>query len=248
MWQRSFESEPQLWQSVVNGDGCGALDGHDFAQSPQHPWLAGVPFFSPDNWAATYDYPLICYLHDDNRSEQDLWKWFPAISDQNYLAVGARAPFPSQTAMPGQFRWRGQRPGATAAVIQESIELVLRGWNVHPDRIYLFGEGNGAVAALQQFMLAQLHRETEEEIRFAGVICRDLPAWWARALPPIADFASGRILLMDPMLDDEDGEAPAAIDGLSESGIAVTLLSDSGMAPANAINHWIMGGISTAVH
>jgi len=245
MWQRIFGPGVPSWKGSLKGDGCGALEDQEHRVSLQHPWMAGAPVYAPDNWSSRYDYPLICYLHDDNRSEYDLWNWFPAISDQNYLGLGVRAPFPARSLMPGQFRWRGQRPDATAAVLHEAVETVQFDWNLHPDRIFLFGEGNGAVAALQQFMLNQL-RSDDDEIRYSGVICRTLPDWWTRALPPVAEFASGRILLMNPHLDD-DGETSAAIDGLCESGLSVTLSSHSETSPASEINHWIMSGIATAV-
>jgi len=247
MWQRSFQSQPQPWDGLTNGDGCHAMDGRGISVSMQHPWMSGTPLYAPDNWAPTYDYPLICYLHDDDRSEQELWRWFPAISDQNYLGVGIRAPYPTQNSIPGQYRWRGQRPDATAAVLNETIQMVQSGWNVHPDRIVLFGEGNGAVAALQQFTLNQVCSD-EESIRFSGVICRDLPSWWARAIPPVVEFGTGRILLLDPVLEiDEDGEVPAAIDGFNEAGISVTLAGKSDTSPAGLINQWMMAGVSTAV-
>ncbi len=246
MWQRFFNTDPQRPNGQMNGDGCGIMDRHEFAVSLQHPWMSGTPFYAPDQWAPTYEYPLICYLHDDNRNEQDLWNWFPAISDQNFLGVGVRAPFPMPNAMPGRYRWRGQRPDATSAVLQEAIDLVDRGWNIHPDRIYLMGEGNGAIVALQQFLLNQFHREPDE-ILFAGVICRNLPSWWARTLPPVADFASGRILMLDPVSPEDEGETLAALDGMQESGISVTLCGPEPTDPAQVINHWILSGISTAV-
>lgn len=246
MWERIFESDAFPKNISVNGDGAQALETPTGNLSPQHPWVSGAPVYAPDQWAPTYDYPLICYLHDDSRSEHDLWRWFPAISDQNFLGVGVRAPFPALTTLPGQFRWRGQRPDATYAVLCEAIEFVQQDWNVHPDRIILFGEGNGAVAALQQFMLNQFHRD-EHLLRFGGAICRHLPAWWTRALPPLEDFASGRVLLMDPIGEDVDGEIPAAIDGLNEAGISVTLAEDRTVSPAQLINHWIMSGVMTAV-
>lgn len=251
MWKRSFEPEfasnSLLWKPNLNGDGCDAMIGRDFSALVPHPWVSGPPFFAPENWAPTYDYPLICYLHDDSRSEQDLWRWFPAISDQNYLGVGIRAPFPAHTSMPGQYRWRGQRPDATAAVLSDAIETVQQDWNVHPDRIVLFGEGNGAVAALQQFMLNQC-RSDGHTIHFSGVICRHLPGWWARVLPPVSEFAAGSILLLDPVAGDDDGESPAAIDGLSESGISVKLAQTSETSAAQVINHWVMSGVSTAIY
>lgn len=246
MWERVFESETFPKKLSVNGDGGQSLEAFSGTISLQHPWISGAPVYAPDHWAPTYDYPLICYLHDDGRSEHDLWRWFPGISDQNFLGVGVRAPFPAQSSMPGQFRWRGQRPDATHAVLCEAIEYVQEEWNVHPDRIVLFGEGHGAVAALQQFMLNQLRRD-HQGLRFGGAICRNLPTWWARVLPPLEEFVTGRVLLLDPIAGESGGEISAAIDGLNEAGISVTLTEDRAAAPTHLINHWMMSGILTTV-
>ncbi|WP_437187117.1 hypothetical protein SH668x_000498 [Planctomicrobium sp. SH668] len=245
MWQRSYHPGLDNWNGYVNGDGSSVFDDSTRSVSMQHPWMSGVPFFVPEAWAPTYDYPLVCYMHDDSRSEQDLWKWFPSISDQNYLAVGLRAPFPAQSQMPGQYRWRGQRPDATAAVLNDSVAAVEENWNVHAERIYLMGEGSGAVAALQQFLLNQL-RSDEHEVDFAGVICHDLPAWWTRVIPQIADFGRGRVLLLNPAMDGDAGEVPAAIDAMSESGMNVTVAKNNQPA-AELINNWLMTSISSAV-
>jgi len=247
MWKRTPGAAAPSWNVVENGDGPWSLGDRDAPISRQHPWISGLPVYAPEQWAPTYHYPLICYLHDDDRSERDLWQWFPAISDQNFLGLGVRAPFPSRLALPGKFRWRGQRPDATHTVLCEAIEEVQHDWNIHSDRIVLFGEGNGAVVALQQFMLNQF-RSDQHEIQFSAAICRHLPEWWARALPPVAEFSAGRILLMEPVMNDEEGEIAAAVDGLREAGISVTVTHERNSSPAQAINHWIMSGIASAVY
>ena len=197
-----------------------------------------------DNYVDSYSYPLIVYLHEGYRSEQDLWRWFPSISDQNYLGLGIRAPFPHPLGLPGQFEWKLRRPDASMAAIRESINAVEFEWTTHPERMYLFGEGDGAIVALQSLLLQQ---SLEFETVFAtGAICRTLPKHWADWLPHFDDQLHGRVLLLDPLLDADEH---AAVDALSEAGLEITMAPLADEAdPAAMINHWVMAGINSAVY
>lgn len=197
-----------------------------------------------ENYSEKYAYPLIAYLHDRDRSEKDLWKWFPFISDQNYLGLGVRAPFPHPRGLPGQFEWKLRRPDASIAAIRESIQAVNFDWTLHPKRTYLFGEGDGGVVGLQHLILQQ---SLEFDSVFAcGVICRSLRRGWSDWIPHVEHPLNGRLLLLDPL---QDADEYAAIDALSEAGLEVTIAqSGSSDTPPAMINHWIMAGINTAVY
>jgi hypothetical protein len=196
MWQRSFQRAIPRCVVACDGDNCRFAD-----QSPSGSvWSLGVPgvcVYLPDSYCPGYAYPLICYLHDDGQSEAALWKWFPRISNQNFLGIGIRAPFPSQLGIPGQFRWLGRRADASLITIRSGIEATARDWNIHPDRVYLFGEGSGALVALQQFVLGQAEIEGSH-LDLAGVISCELPAWWPRLLPPVPEFLRGQMLFSHP--------------------------------------------------
>ena len=197
-----------------------------------------------ENHADSYAYPLITYLHEGYRSEQDLWNWFPAISDQNYLGLGVRAPFPHPQGLPGQFEWKLRRPDASMAAIRETVQSVQFDWTIHPKRTYLFGEGDGAIVALQNLILQQ---SLEYDAVFAnGVICRTLPKHWTDWIPHIENQLHGRVLLLDPLLDADEY---AAVVALSEAGLEVTMAPTTDQTlPAAIINHWIMAGINSAVY
>jgi hypothetical protein len=242
MWQRCFNSSPLLAGRVIPGDGCEAVSRDQWLTTESHRWLSGVSFYVPESYTETYSYPLICYLHENGRSERDLWRWFPKVSDQNFLALSVRAPFRDRSPLTDRFRWRGQRPDASLGVLRDAIQGMECEWNVHPDRIVLFGEGAGAVIALQLSLLMQ-NGTLQNDFEVAGVICGSQPAWWPHLLPPIQEELSGRCLLFDPPAD---GEALAAMDALAEAGMSLTVAGDD--VPAAAlINRWVMSGIATTI-
>ncbi len=238
-----WETHVPAGASPAIGDG-GALSplyGERF--SPEQVWTSGPTVFIPESYVPGYQYPLICFLHDHDRSERDLWGWFPKVSDQNFIGVGIRAPFLSRSGLPGQFRWRGQRPDASWGTISEAVTSVRQEWNIHPDRIFLHGVGNGAIIALQQFLLNHLS-PPDEDFHIAGVSCTELPRWWPRVLPPIETEISGRLLFLDGC---QEVEEFAAHDALREAGADVCLKSAKDKTPAQALNRWIMSTITSTI-
>lgn len=228
---------------LPNGDGCEMRWGEGPSLNSAHPWLSGPAVYIPDSYTHSYQYPLVCVLHDHDRSERDLDEWFPAVSDQNYIGLGIRAPFPARSGLPGQFRWRGQRPDASWGAIASAISEVTQEWNIHPDRIFLHGVGNGGVIALQQILLSRLG-VNDSDFDIAGISCANLPAWWPRLLPPVSTELRGRFLFLDEC---NEAEQFAAIDALRESGCEVTCASPAQGAPPTALNRWIMSSIRTTI-
>lgn len=200
-------------------------------------------FYSPPNYTENYAYPLIVSLHDQTQSEQALWDWFPQISDQNFLGLGVRAPFPSLTGQLGKFCWKLKRPDASVSAIQETIDAACLSWNVHPDRIYLLGDGAGAIVALQYLLLQDLI--ACPQIRIRGVICSQLPKNWPEWIPHVHDDLQGRLMLLNTA---RNADEYAAIDALSEAGLEVTMTApESPQKLPGMINQWVMAGLKTAV-
>ncbi|HWL07802.1 MAG TPA: hypothetical protein VNQ76_05340 [Planctomicrobium sp.] len=225
------------------GDGSALLSSLPSGVLSAAAWRVGPTLAVPETYCETYQYPLICVLHDHDRSERDLWQWFPEITDQNAIGLGIRAPFPARSGIPGQYRWRGQRPDASWGAISSEISEVTGEWNIHPDRIYLHGVGNGAVIALQQLLLSQLG-PTDADFEIAGVSCYQLPGWWPRVLPPVSTELRGRLLFLDECRTPEED---AAIDALKEAGCSVMRTSSPSASPHQTINHWIMAGIGSTI-
>ena len=108
----------------------------------------------PDNYTPGYDYPLIVWFHDDGLNEQDVTRWLPRFSPQNYVGIGLRATIPDAGGLPGAFRWSGG-PEHTewlehdlAAVLGEACARL----SVHTGRIVTAGIGGGATVALQMML------------------------------------------------------------------------------------------------
>lgn len=242
MWQFEGDFSPPA-DSLPPGDGCSASDVLDWTPVLTRQGVARACAYLPESCSENYAYPLVCYLHRNGRSEQDLERWFPLVSANSYLALGVRAPFPHRRALPRQYRWIARRPDASRGVIEEAVEMLAESHTFHADRINLLGEGEGALAALQQFLISQ-NDPTSSGVRFAGVICHDLPACWPRLLPPLDGRARGRILLLDGI---SSGEMLAAVDGLREAGVEVSLGEELSQQPEKTIDHWLMSAIPTAV-
>ena len=199
--------------------------------------------FLPEHFEPDYAYPLLAYLHEDGTSDLALSDWFPQISERNYLGLGIRAPFPTTLGMPGQYRWLVHRPDASIGKVRESLEDAVRMLNIHPERIYLFGEGVGAIVALQVLLLQQAGF-CEELSRVAGVICRGIPPLWARCLPPILGPLDSRLLLLD---DVKTAMEDAVIESMREAGLDVSIDGSPQSGQGRAIDHWIMSCIGSTV-
>lgn len=107
-----------------------------------------VQTFTPLHYEPNYSYPLLVWLHDDGGSARDLQQVMPLISMRNYCAV----------ALNGEPRsdrrgntWRTTATGIVAAEQQlaDAIEIAHEKFRVHPDRIFLAGNGLGGTLAVR---------------------------------------------------------------------------------------------------
>lgn len=242
MWQSFSDEWPNIFPSP-RGEGVQAAAHLDWTPTLTRQDVARAVAYIPKNYSPGYRYPLICHFHRNGQNERDMEHWFPGVSENNYLALGIRAPFPHRRGLPGAYRWIGRRPDATQGVLDEALTMFCETHPFHPDRITLFGEGEGALAALQLFLCQRLQPDAAN-FELAGVICKDLPGGWPRALPPVRDGANGRILLLE---DVATGEAHAALDGLVECGLDVQLISPDETDLPRRLDHWLMQSVSTAI-
>ena len=193
----------------------------------------------PTGYEPGYAYPLVVHFHADGGSEFEIHRWFPLISDRNYLGVGLRGPALDATPLPGRYRWTDNDSAAHSALEAVLDELSLD-WNVHAGRINLIGEGSGVFTALRLWM--------QNPGLIAGVICLRPPANWTTQLSPLPDNLPGRLLLDG--IDLADPETIAALDALGEAGVDLRIMDGSSPHPARqarAINEWIMSSIDSAI-
>lgn len=226
----------------MNGDGC-------WVDCPPERmgtyFLCEVPhaLYLPENYAPNYAYPLVGHLHDDGRSERDLWNWFPEVSDQNFIGLGIRAPFPVSGGLPGGYRWIPQRPDASFASILDAVSQTERDWKIHPERLFLLGDGAGAVTALQHLLL-QRTCLFGSETQIAGVICHALPGDWPHRLPTVDTPLQGRLMFIEKL---RSAAEFAALDALAEAGLEITFGGEFHRPSAQAINHWLMASVNTTI-
>ena len=120
-------------------------------------------FFLPLHYTPSYQYPLLIWLHSNGYNENQIDQVMPHISLRNYIGVGIRGTFATDSAG-HRFQWR-ESPASLAAAhdsVADSIDECVDRFNVHPQRIVLAGYGTGGTMAMRIAM-----REPE---RFAGVI------------------------------------------------------------------------------
>ncbi len=114
----------------------------------------------PQGYTASYDYPLIVWLHADGGNEQQVEEALPLISTRNHLAVGVRGD--RATDLSGhRFVWSA-RASVTDQILT-AVDRVGREYSVNPSRVVLVGHGTGgASAAIRAAMTAP--------DQFAGVV------------------------------------------------------------------------------
>ncbi len=199
----------------------------------------------PEGYVERYAYPLVIWLHDRNRDEKDIIHQLPAISERNYLGLAPRGPRATGTG----YDWN-LNDDETNAVVEDIQTLVSRlrsEYNVHPERLYLVGQGTGGTAALRLFL--------RRPDLFAGVANLDGEA--PDMAHPLAAF---RHLHGRRVLFSWTNPAESRIGRLIENG---RLLYRAGLQVATRsyqskgtsavarmlrdVDHWIMDGINTAI-
>ena len=138
---------------------------------------------SPVHYEANFAYPLLVWLHDSNKSEQEVFEVVPKISTQNYVAVAPRGLLGSKKRVARSFingklveekcwvepsnEWPETYEAVSEAenLVFDSIAEARAKYNVNPRRVFLLGRGTGGAMALRVAM-----RNPRE---FAGVVSID---------------------------------------------------------------------------
>lgn len=123
---------------------------------------APVGTFLPLNYEPGYAYPLVVWLHESGGSERHLSQVMQHLSTQNFVAIAPRGLHESRDVQRG-YRWLQQPDAIDAAgeAVIDAIDLADDHFNIHRERVFLVGHGEGGTMAMR---LATLMPE-----RFAGV-------------------------------------------------------------------------------
>jgi poly(3-hydroxybutyrate) depolymerase len=125
--------------------------GQDAADQPRPPrpalpdWMGDARVFLPQGYEAGYRYPLLVWLPAADGF--DLGRAMNRVSLRNFVAVQAAAPAAGDD---------------IAAPVWDAVDRATARLSIHPERIYLVGQGEGGRAA---FRIACRHPTA-----FAGVI------------------------------------------------------------------------------
>ena len=195
----------------------------------------GTAVFVPEGYEPGYAYPLVVWLEDSRGSGQAARDWFPRASERNCIVISLQPPLPADS-LERDAEWRFSADDLWEALdyVGTAIAEVSAEMNVHPDRIFLAGDGDGATMACDLLCV--------DPDQFAGAIA-------FRPSGPHADGVlhdwrstpSRSVLLLAETLD-ADRRLP-----LEQAGLDVEWSAD--LAPSaisSRLIAWIMGHISTA--
>jgi phospholipase/carboxylesterase len=106
--------------------------------------------FSPIHYEAGYQYPLVVWLHGPESSELELQQVMPFVSVRNYVGVSPRGT--KRTSREFRlFSWESSPDGVAEATerVLDCVQIASRRFNIHRDRIFLAGYGEGGTMALR---------------------------------------------------------------------------------------------------
>jgi phospholipase/carboxylesterase len=116
---------------------------------------AAPPFslFAPLHYERRYAYPLLVWLHGEGGSERELRQLMPHVSVRNYVAAAVRGGAEGgRSDRAGRTYTWDQSPRATgeaAERVRQCIDVAQQRFNVHPQRVFLAGNGRGGTMALR---------------------------------------------------------------------------------------------------
>ncbi|QDT36129.1 alpha/beta hydrolase [Stratiformator vulcanicus] len=221
--------------------------GADAANSTLSPTGRRTELWVPEGYENRYAYPLLVWFHDDEQSERIVHQVMPTLSDRNYLGLGLRGDFISGNG----FSW-SSNVNDRERLKDDTLEIarnMRREYHVHSERVFLAGIGSGADVALEVFLsrpeayggVAAFNGSfrTFSNEAVGGLSLEDHRILLARSgvtnLASIATMASVSRKLSERGADVHI-ETFASEEGSGLSGEALS-----------GLNHWLMGGIFSAV-
>ncbi len=144
------------WEAYYDSHHFNSSDGNDSGHDKfvlaDNSWAqltAHRSFFLPLHYVATYEYPLIVWLHSNGSNENQIDHVMPHISLRNYVGVGIRGT-KAADAVGHRFDWH-QSPAAIATsheAVIEAIDEASERFSIHKSRIVLAGYGAGGTMAI----------------------------------------------------------------------------------------------------
>ena len=119
--------------------------------------------FSPIHYEPGYAYPLIVWLHGSDSSELELQQVMPMVSVRNYVGVAPRGTYRTNKTE-RLYTWQQTANDVADACqrVVDCVDIARDQYNIHADRIFVAGYGDGGTMALRVGM--------ERSELFAGAI------------------------------------------------------------------------------
>jgi phospholipase/carboxylesterase len=106
--------------------------------------------FVPLHYEPGYAYPLLVWLHGDGGCEREVRQLMPYVSVRNYVAAAVRGTAAADERQQA-FTW-GECAAATSEAaerVREAIDAARQRFSIHPERIFVAGNGCGGTMALR---------------------------------------------------------------------------------------------------
>jgi phospholipase/carboxylesterase len=102
---------------------------------------------SPQHYERNYAYPLLVWLHDAGGDERELKKIMPLVSLRNYVSLAVRGTSANHRG----FEWSETADAILSAEarVDEAVAQARQRFNIHRQRIFIAGAGEGGTMALR---------------------------------------------------------------------------------------------------
>ena len=228
----------RVFRETDNDAECRTLAGHG-------------TIFVPKCYEEKYAYPLIVWLNDPRSDRSVFQSFLMGLSDRNYLGF---TPDETTSAEMIEAARDNSAAGHSASIdalsrLHEAVKAIRHDVNIHTERVFLAGMGDGANAALELFL-------TRPEW-FGGAIV--LEGHFPNDVSPLRKLeeARGKRVFLANRIDqsgqtDPDGHFEDIGQLLNSAGMSVETRSYDSLDPLVPqrladINEWVMDGVCTLV-
>ncbi|MCX7666895.1 MAG: hypothetical protein N2112_15285 [Gemmataceae bacterium] len=154
--------------------------------------LQPVRLFIPQGYQHHYAYPVVVFIHAHGGSDEQAIRHAQKISRRNQIMLSLRGPVDLGTHDEDglrQFSWENSDISQVTRYLLKALELVRRAYNIHTERVYLVGIGEGAEIAYQ------LTLQLAGKIAGIAVLNGKMPREIQAQLESVPEIASLRVLL-----------------------------------------------------
>ena len=113
-------------------------------------WIEGegTAVFVPEGYESRYAYPVVVWLEGSDHSQAaGARSWFPRASDRNCIVISLEPPLVGSAGSSPEWRSSPDDLWEVLDYVGTAVAEVSAEMNVHPDRVFLAGNGDGGSVA-----------------------------------------------------------------------------------------------------